>query len=170
MLATHRPTYTEQEFEYVEWYNERVQYFYYAATFGFVAVLAASNATSRIIHSRLVARRRRLSFEMTRPKEEEEEEARGTTTRSVSRALEATVATYRKWTYRRSRLLDLLGIASAAQGTVILGHSIVLFSLAVSGSLGHWDYIAHHCARLCFAMIPLLVGLASRELSVISWI
>lgn len=53
---------------------------------------------------------------------------------------------------------------------MILGHSIILFSLAVSGSLGHWDYIAHHCARLCFAMIPLLVGLASRELGVISWI
>lgn len=127
MLATHRPTYTEQEFEYVEWYNERVQYFYYAATFGFVAVLAASNATSRIIDSRLVARRRRLSFETTRPKEEKEEEARGTTRRSVSRALEATVATYRKWTYRRSRLLDLLGIANAAQGVSSQENTLVIF-------------------------------------------
>ena len=42
--------------------------------------------------------------------------------------------------------------------------------LAFSGAKDHPDYQAHHAARLCFANIPILVGLSSKELGVIGWI
>ncbi|GAA5895955.1 ferric reductase family protein [Sporobolomyces salmoneus] len=155
MLPTHAPIYTDAELDYLRWYNNNVQYFFYAAVFGFLVILASLNGIYRILYAR-GPRSRKGGDESTN---------------SPSRLFWlATLATYRKWTYRRSILLEFLGIQSAGQATVILGYSIITFSLAISGALGHIDYIAHHCARLCFAQIPLLVGLASRELGVIAWV
>jgi len=53
---------------------------------------------------------------------------------------------------------------------VLLAYFVLTFSLCFSGALNRWDYTAHHAARLSFAHIPLLVGLASRELAVVSWL
>ncbi|GAA5958339.1 hypothetical protein JCM3765_004799 [Sporobolomyces pararoseus] len=156
-MLSHIPVYTEEQSEYLKWYNQNLPYFYYCAILGFVLLLASLNTTYRLLYSRI---NKRSNYNKG------EEETAGSNTRFWL----ASLSVYRKWTYRRSILLQIVGIDSAAQGTVILGYFIVTFSMAISGAYGQFDYIAHHCARLCFATIPLLVGLASRELGVIAWI
>ncbi|GAA5871904.1 hypothetical protein JCM16303_000911 [Sporobolomyces ruberrimus] len=158
MLQTHAPTYTEDQLEYLKWYNHKVQYFLYAATCGFLLSLASLNGLYRLVYSR-----------STRKTTSSKSITGGPPARRRLFAL-AVLAGYRKWSYRRSYFLEVVGYGSAAQATVILGFWIITFSLTVSGGYGYWDYMAHHAARICFALVPLLVGLASREIGVIAWI
>ncbi|GAA5825027.1 hypothetical protein JCM11251_006067 [Rhodosporidiobolus azoricus] len=69
-------------------------------------------------------------------------------TSSRTGCISGVVAAYRKWTYRRNQLVVWLGT---------LGK-------------GWADYSAHHAARLTYAHLPILVGLASKDLGAISWL
>lgn len=202
MLQAHAPTYTEEQLEYLKRYNNNVQYFLYIATFGFLLSLASLNGLYRAVYSR--------STRKTTPSKSLTGGEPPARRRLFALAV---LAGYRKWSYRRSYFLEVVGYGSAAQAvsfsftsetsskraddqeslnaqTVILGFWIITFSLTVSGgeslvypsrhpivtnvmlhiAYGHWDYMAHHAARICFALVPLLVGLASREIGVIAWI
>ncbi|GAA5930198.1 ferric reductase family protein [Sporobolomyces koalae] len=149
------PIYTADELRHLQWFNSNVQYFFYAALGGFVVILASINGVHRWITSKISRRRRRDT---------------DSPPSVIHLGYNAAVASYRKWTYRRSYLLELLGIASAGQAAVIFGYLTITLSLTVTGARGHWDYMAHHAARLCFAHVPLLIALASRELGIIAWI
>ncbi|GAA6013728.1 hypothetical protein JCM11491_005076 [Sporobolomyces phaffii] len=154
MLATHAPTYTPEQLEYLAWYNRNVQFFLYAAIFGFLVILATVNGLYRLLYARIVRRQNLKKDQETRP-------------RLFGFAV---LAAYRRWSYRRSFVLNLFGIRSASQALVIFSFGMITFFLVISGAYGHWDYMAHHAARICFALIPVLVGLASRELGVVAWI
>lgn len=55
---------------------------------------------------------------------------------------------------------------------MFLSYASITLSLVFTGTLGKgWaDYSAHHAARLTYAHLPILVGLASKDLGVISWL
>lgn len=105
MRATHAPTYTDAQLAYLDWYNAHVQAFFYAGLFSFVLLLAVANFLSRLVSAALVRRFYTLS-----PSTDDQ---RGIA--SFVRLSSACVASWRKWTYRRSQLVVWIGLGSAAQ-------------------------------------------------------
>jgi len=138
MLHNHAPIYTDEQLEHLHWYNERVQYFLYAATFTFIAILASFNGIYRHFYSRLT---RSGTYE----------KASETTPTSSRLFLYATLATYRKWTFRRSVLLRLLGIGSAGQGVGILSTyaDSETSSSRPDSSVGRYSRIFNHHVFAC---------------------
>ncbi|PRQ77588.1 Ferric reductase NAD binding domain-domain containing protein [Rhodotorula toruloides] len=160
MRATHAPTYTDEQHAYLDWHNSHVQAFFYAGLFFYVLLLGLANFLSRLISAAFVRR-----FHTLNPSPVDQ---KGLAT--LVQLFSACVASWRKWTYRRSQLVVWVGLGNAAQLFVLLGYLALTLSIAFSGAYGHPDYQAHHCARLAYAHVPILVGLASREAGVLAWL
>ncbi|BGP25821.1 ferric-chelate reductase [Rhodotorula toruloides] len=160
MRATHAPTYTDEQLAYLDWYNSHVQAFFYTGLFSYVLLLALANFLSRLISAAFVRRFHTLS-----PSQDDQQGVTG-----IDRVCAACIASWRKWTYRRSKRVVWVGSGNAAQLFVLLGYWGLTFGIAFSGAYGHPDYQAHHCARLAYAHVPILVGLASREAGVLAWL
>ncbi|BGP41407.1 ferric-chelate reductase Frp1 [Rhodotorula kratochvilovae] len=154
--TTHAPVYTDAQLDFLTWYNLNCQYFFYAAAFGLILLLAAFNLASRLLWPAFIRRYHSLHPRNDAP---------------GKRYLDsAALASWRKWTYRRSQAVVWMGLGSAAQLCVVLGYITVTVGIAMAGAYGHPDFQAHHCARLCYAHIPLLVAFASKDLGIMRWI
>ncbi|KAI5478918.1 ferric-chelate reductase [Pseudohyphozyma bogoriensis] len=84
--------------------------------------------------------------------------------------VEAWGAWWRKVSHRCGKVSEKLGMGSPAQLGAILLYYLLNLAIALFGADGTINYQAHHCARLFSANMPLVVALAARELSWISWI
>ncbi|GAA5867883.1 hypothetical protein JCM8547_003404 [Rhodosporidiobolus lusitaniae] len=159
-MKVRAPDYTPEQLEYLTWYNLNVTYFWYGGVIGMLVLFAFWNAFSRLLSALFVRR-----FHTLHPSKDSDSGG------SSMRCLPSVVlAAYRKWIYRRSQLVVWLGFLNASQFFVFLGYVALTLSLVYSGAYGHPDYSAHHAARLTYAHLPLLVGLASKELGVIGWL
>ncbi|GAA6003746.1 hypothetical protein JCM10207_003579 [Rhodosporidiobolus poonsookiae] len=162
-MKVRAPTYADEQLAFLTWYNLNVQYFFYVGVLGFIVLFAFLNALYRLLSAALVRR-----FHTLRPPLGSDGGGRVVGAATATGA--AVVAAYRKWVYRRSQVVQWLGFENAAQLFVFLSYSALTLSLVFSGALGHPDYSAHHAARLTYAHLPLLVGLASKELGVVGWL
>ncbi|GAA5950413.1 hypothetical protein JCM10213_003569, partial [Rhodosporidiobolus nylandii] len=147
--------------EYLTWYNVNVQAFWYSGICGMIVVFAVYNGLSRLLCAFFVRRWHTLSPGPAN---------NGRSMSTLACFPSAVLAAYRKWTYRRNQVVVWLGFGSAAQLSVFLSYLAITLSLVYCGALGHPDYSAHHAARLTYAHIPILVGLANKELGVIGWL
>ncbi|BGP17665.1 ferric-chelate reductase Frp1 [Rhodosporidiobolus nylandii] len=145
--------------EYLTWYNVNVQAFWYSGICGMIVVFAVYNGLSRLLCAFFVRRWHTLSPGPAN---------NGRSMSTLACFPSAVLAAYRKWTYRRNQVVVWLGFGSAAQLSVFLSYLAITLSLVYCGALGHPDYSAHHAARLTYAHIPILVGLANKELGVIA--
>ncbi|GAA6055210.1 hypothetical protein JCM3770_000716 [Rhodotorula araucariae] len=155
--TTHAPVYTDAQREYLNWYNLHCQFFLYSAALGLIALLGVVNFASRLLWPIFVRR-----YHTLQPQHD--------TARTRRFLASAALASWRKWVYRRSQAVVWMGLGSAAQLWVVLGYITVTIGIAMSGAYGHPDYQAHHCARLCFAHIPLLIAFASKDLGILRWV
>ncbi|GAA5916010.1 hypothetical protein JCM6882_003496 [Rhodosporidiobolus microsporus] len=155
-MKVRAPTYTDDELAYLTRYNLDIQLYWYAGILSMIVAFGVLNWTSRILSAAFIRR-----FNSLHPAKA-----------SGRSYFSGAVAVYRKWAYRRNQVVVFLGFGSAAQFFVFLSYSAITLSLVFSGTLGKgWaDYSAHHAARLTYAHLPVLVGLASKDLGVISWL
>ncbi|GAA5972154.1 hypothetical protein JCM11641_002519 [Rhodosporidiobolus odoratus] len=160
-MKVRAPDYTDEQLEYLTWYNLNIQAFWYAGICGMLLLFALYNGASRFCAAFFVRR-----FHTLHPGKEND----GSSISTLACLPSALLAIYRKTTYRRNLLVKWCGFNSVAQLFVFLGYVAITLSLVFSGAYGHPDYSAHHAARLTFAHIPILVGLASKELGVIGWL
>ncbi|GAA6028616.1 hypothetical protein JCM8097_007312 [Rhodosporidiobolus ruineniae] len=157
-MKVRAPPWTPEQLNYLTRYNLDIQLYWYAGILSMLVVFAAFNGLSRLVSAYFVRRYHTLhpgKAASNRP--------------SASCLPSAVLAAYRKTIYRRNQLVVWLGFANVAQLFVFLSYTAITLAIAFSGAYGHPDYQAHHCARLTYAHLPLLVGLASKELGVIGW-
>lgn len=75
----------------------------------------------------------------------------------------ATLALWRRETRRHSVIADALHLGNHGTAMLIVCYFALNASLAFLKTAGDIDWQAHHCARLCFANLPLVIGLASKN-------
>ncbi|BGP33381.1 ferric-chelate reductase Frp1 [Rhodotorula toruloides] len=161
MLATHAPTYTDEQHAYLDWYNSHVQAFFYAGLFSYVLLLSFANFVSRLISAAFVRR-----FHTLNPSTGDQ---KGLAT--LVQLFSACVASWRKWTYRQSQLVVWIGLGSAAQLFVLVGYLALTLSIAFSGAYGRSSRLPGPSLRKTgICTVPILVGLASREAGVLAWL
>ncbi|ORY41817.1 hypothetical protein BCR35DRAFT_336414 [Leucosporidium creatinivorum] len=161
ITATHQPAWTPEQLVSLTRYNLHVQYYLYIGVAVLLAFFGGINVLSRLLNRWSVRRYHSLHPSPRR--------VRRTGETSLACLPSAALASWRKATYRRGQLVQLLGLGSSAQLAAVATYAALNFGLAFSGAYGHPDYQAHHCARLCYANLPILVGLASKELGVVGW-
>ncbi|KAL8277632.1 hypothetical protein RQP46_009905 [Phenoliferia psychrophenolica] len=147
MRASHKPTYTSGEQFYLDWYNTRVPAWLYCGLVLMCLVLGAYNFLDRAASSWPTQYYHSLHPPVA---------GTGRWYRS------AILARWRKAAYKRNKVAGWFGMTSASQLIVIVLYALLNFLIAGLG--------AHHCARLFNANLPLLAGLAAKELSFITWI
>ncbi|KAM0750543.1 hypothetical protein T439DRAFT_356298 [Meredithblackwellia eburnea MCA 4105] len=161
-MREHKPRYSEAEEKYLVWYNKFVPLWLYVGLIIMVTVFSSFNLLSRAISSWHV--QHYYSLHSRPPK------ASGLKERASRAYGSAILAAYRRFVYQPSKIVRLFGLESGAQAAVLVGYGILNLLIAGLGASGHPDYQAHHCARLFNSNLPLLVGLAAKELNFISWL
>ncbi|KAI5477327.1 molybdenum cofactor biosynthesis protein [Pseudohyphozyma bogoriensis] len=163
-MRNHKPTYTPETQQYLDWYNTRVPLWLYSGLLGMCLVFGLINWANRAYNSYAIKR----YYSLHRPPRNLTSARMGRT--SVQWLPSAVMAMWRKQSAGRARFSEVFGMGSPSQLAVIVVFYLLNFCIAFFGADGHMDYQAHHCARLFNSNIPLLIGLAAKELSFISWI
>lgn len=161
-MQIRKPEYTVEQQDFLDSYNDKVQFYSLLGAGALVAALAVMTCASRAGNEYLTKR-----YNSLRPPPRR---VRRAGTRSVDCLCWAALAVWRKSTYRKGQLVSLLGFQTWAQMGIIAALAGLNLALVFCGALGHPDYQAHHAARISFSLVPLLVATASRELGVLSWV
>ncbi|KAK4698578.1 hypothetical protein P7C70_g7694, partial [Phenoliferia sp. Uapishka_3] len=157
-MGTHQPNYTPSQLYHLKQSNKFVQVYLITALLSafLIAVLVNILAKSLSYIRRKYAAR---FVGKLRPSAACSRSGKGCTMWLPGTML----AGIRKLGCRRSKVAEAIGMSSLAEVGLIGSYYVLNIVLVVTSSAGSIDYMAHHAARLVFANLPLVIGLASKN-------
>ncbi|KAG8996567.1 hypothetical protein FRB93_000709 [Tulasnella sp. JGI-2019a] len=164
-LVVHASHYTPEQYQSILHYNKYVQLYLWIGIIcivGITTIVHVVGRTFSYLRRRFAARwvggERRPSNACSR------------TGKGCTKWVPGTmVARFRKTCVRRSHAAEMVGMSSLGEVGMIVFYYCFNIVLVVCGANGRIDYMAHHAARLVFANLPLVIGLAAKN-NVISYI
>ncbi|KAL8293098.1 hypothetical protein RQP46_000792 [Phenoliferia psychrophenolica] len=160
----HAPTYSPAEQIYIDWFNQYVPAWLYAGLAAICLCLGAYN-----LGDRAIARWYTTKYHSLHRPPSGLARA-GTQQKKLEWLPSSLLARWRTYSYRKNKYAGWFGLGSASQLVVIFSYMILNFVIVMVGARGEIDYRAHHCGRLFNANLPLMIGLAAKELGWIGWI
>ncbi|KAG8881539.1 hypothetical protein FRB98_004255 [Tulasnella sp. 332] len=163
MLVVHAPSYTAQQYRDVLHYNKYIQLYLWIGVLGLIGLVTLAHLIGRT----LSYLRRKFAARWVGGKRPSNACSR--TGKGCTKWIPGTmVATFRKACVRKSHTAERMGMSSLGEVAVVTFYYCFNIILVVCGANGHIDYMAHHAARLVFANLPLVIGLAAKN-NVISY-